>query len=266
VIARKAPGHQRGPERRRLGGPQRRERAQPARQTREYRGARRLRRHVAHAEAVDPDDEDPARRLCRVEPHRHRLAQRRGLRPQGERQRDRRSRREDGQDTREWAIALRVEPQIQADRDEHRGGCAHHHGRKRQGPQRLDRQRVAVGEQVGRVEPGQERERHEREHAQEGTLGDHRAARAPPAQRAPGGGQQSERQRSDGRPGQEQARGERHGLVAQSQRGVQIQGECGERGGADRGHEGRTQEHPAGHGTQAYPNQRTRSTRGAAPR
>ena len=167
--------------------------------------------------------------------------------------RERRGRREDGEHAGDRALVLRVEPAVEPDRDEHRRGSAHHHGGQRQRPQRFDRERVAVGHQVGPVEPGHRRERQEREHGEEGPVRDRRADRAPPAQRAPGRRQQHERQRSDRRPGKEQARGERHGLVAQPQRGIQVEGECRERHGADRGREGRTREHPAGHGTQAYP-------------
>ena len=166
----------------------------------------------------------------------------------GERDGDRGSRREDRQHARERAVALGEEPEIDADRNQHRRGPAHHDGGEDERPQRLDRKRVTVGEQVGPVEPGHDRERHESEHGEEGATRDHGAARGRHQRSAlPAAARSASARVPTAAHGRSRHSDQCQGFVAQPQRGVQVERERPERHGADRGHERRAQQHPSGH-------------------
>ena len=174
VVAREAAGHERRPDRRGLGGPQRGERTvgAPPREARERGSVRRAGdRHVRGREPVDADQDDATGGAARVELHRNGRRGRRELRPQGQGHGQSRRRGQDHERRRQGPVVTREEGQVEADRQEDERSTRDHDRGGGEGAQRLDRDRVAIAEQVEPVERGRDRE------GDEGERGEERAAR-----------------------------------------------------------------------------------------
>jgi len=176
-------------------------------------------------EPVDADQGDPPPRGDLVDGDGLHWGGWRWGRPHRERDHQGGRRGHHGEGRRERADAPWKEQRVHRDREEDQEGDGRDGRRSGQGPQRVDRDRVAVAEQVEGIDRGGSSRLDQQERAQPRPARKKRRRPRPEAEQRRDEGQQKEHRRAQEQVGQEKAEEQGPGLTTKPQVGIQVERE-----------------------------------------